>query len=144
MTIAAQQFALITDATQMMYRQMHPNWIVNSRVSSMAFRPSAKDNKKLSVRTSAKTTAEGAYKFQVETLGLKSLGSWGISIEEVFKIEMKCFESPITTVPQDPSHCHIDFAGLSNRETQDKADKLANYARARGALYTPPESTSGE
>lgn len=129
---------VITKAELLTYREIHPSWIVNSRMSSQAFKPTKKDNNKLSVRNSEKITAEESYKFQTQQLGFQSVGNCALYIREVVEVSLQCIESPISTPPIDPSHCHIDFTGLTGGQVQTKADKLVNFARTRGFTYQPP------
>lgn len=128
----------ITDPNLDMYRQIHPSWVQHSRVTSMAFKPTKKDDKKLSVANSGKTTAEAAFKHHTETLKRPSLGSWGLSVKFINESELKCFEDPVTTDPKDPAHSFLDFQGLTNTQVEQRAAKLANHARDRGPLFAPP------
>lgn len=136
MTGTASQFMEKVDL--LVIREIHPNWIVNSRLSSQAFKPTKKDNSKLSLRNSEKISPIESYKFQTEKLNFQSAGNCAIKISEVAEVALQCIESPITTEPVDPSHCHIDFSGLTGGQIQTKADKLVNFARTRGFLYQPP------
>ena len=130
--------AVITKIELLTYREVHPTWVVNSRLSSQAFKPTKKDAGKLSIRNSEKITAEASYKFQTEKLNFKSVGNWAISVGEIIENALQCIESPKVDEPQDPSHCHMDFATLTGGQIQTKADKLVVAARNRGPTYQPP------
>lgn len=126
---------VITTADLLVYREIHPSWVVNSRLSSQAFKPTKKDEGRLSVRNSDKITAEDCHKFQTEKLNLKSMGNYGVTIGEISEASLQCFESPITSEPVDPSHCHISFVSLTGSQIQTKADKLVSAARSRGQIH---------
>lgn len=126
----------LTNSSLFLYRQIHPKWIVNSRVTSLAFKPSKNHNYELSVSSSEKTTAAQAFDFHTKTLSKESVGVFGVTVEEVIQVELKTYESPKMDVPQDLAHCHIDFTDkLTNSQLQNKADKLVSNARDRGQLH---------
>lgn len=39
----------LSDAGELLHRQVHPNWIRDGRITSQAFRPTKKDDNKLSI-----------------------------------------------------------------------------------------------
>ena len=41
--------------------------------------------------------------------------------------------------PETPAHALVEFAGLSNSQAKQRADRLADLARQRGRLYPPGE-----
>lgn len=125
----------ITTPELLMYRQIHPNWEVDSRITSQAFVPTTKDNNHLSVSRSDHASAQDSFDYHTKLLQLKSIGTWAVNVSEVNQLGLKCFDSPKTTPPPDPSHSHIDFSSLTNGQKKNLGDKLANFARTRGKLY---------
>lgn len=65
------------------YRQVNPNWLAGGVPSSQAFGPTPKDEDKLSVDDASKVSAEAAWRHFTEKLGLRSVGTWAVSLGEV-------------------------------------------------------------
>lgn len=134
--MSAVPYSELTNSSLFLYRQIHPTWVVNSRVTSMAFKPSKNHNFELSVSSSDKTTEQQSFVFHTQTLSKQSVGVWAVTVEEVLQVELKTYESPKMDDPKDPAHCHVDFTNqLTNSQLQNKADKLVSNARDRGQLH---------
>ena len=58
---------------ELLFRQIHPNFITESRVTSQAFLPTAKDNKKLSVNRNTLTSAKEAFDLHTQKKNLQSI-----------------------------------------------------------------------
>ena len=124
----------LDDPYELLFRQVHPNWIVDGVPSSQAFNPTKKDEGKLSVALESKTDAEGAYRHHVEVLGLASVGTWAITVGEADEAQRASFPEPLKN---DPAHGFVDFRGLT-RGAAEKASKiLLARANVRGCLYSP-------
>lgn len=124
------------DRKELLFRQVHPSFIQAGRVTSQAFRPTPKDEKKLSTNRSTKTTAKESYTLHTKEKKLSSDGVWGVTVEEVNEIaDLEIIEDPLEN-PLDLSHTLIDFSKLTP-ESSVKAigSKLADKARSRGCLY---------
>jgi hypothetical protein len=129
------------DKNELLLRQVHPHFIQEGRVSSVAFRPTPKDQKKLSVNRGSLTTPERSFDLHTREKGLQSSGVWGVSVEEVCAMQdLSIEEDPISAPIPDPSHGLIDFSQIeSESRIQKLASKLAEKARARGCLFSPLE-----
>jgi len=115
----------------LLLRQIHPDFIQNQRVSSQAFRPTPKDERKLSVYDGDLITPAEACKHYTKTLNLKSTGVLGVSVKECKECEL-----PVTPDPAPfLEHVLIDFSGYSNKAIEKKAKQLKAKAEARGWLY---------
>jgi hypothetical protein len=125
--------------SHLLYRQVHPAWVQDTRVSSQAFKPSKKDEDKLSVSDGTKTSPLDSYNRFVN-LKFKSSGVWAVSTLEVENAGLSAFSEPVTTPEPDPAHAYIDFTDLTNSQQQKAADKLAASARARGCVFRRPDS----
>jgi len=119
---------------EFLYRQVHPQWIVDSEPSSQAFKPTKKDGGMLSIALGSKTTAEDAFLHHTHALKLASGGTWAVTVGEVAAVELSSFER---SLDDSPAHGLIDFRGLSRRATELKAKLLLAGARDRGCLYQP-------
>ncbi len=74
---------MITDADELLFRQVNPNWIREGRVSSQAFRPMPKDEGLLSVDRGSMTTPEASFRLLTEGVDAhvrRHLGGgrWGV------------------------------------------------------------------
>jgi hypothetical protein len=121
----------LSDGAELMYRQVHPNWVDDGLPS--AFRPTKKDAKMLSVAQGSKISAEAAFVRHTEMLGLRSAGTWGVNVGEVTAANLKCFADP---EPDDPSHAFIDFSDISRRKPEAKSQLLTVHAQRRGCLHS--------
>lgn len=125
------------------YRQVNPTWLANGVPSSQAFGPTPKDEDKLSVDDAAKVSAQEAWRHFTEKLGLRSVGTWAVSLTEVEEAGDLMVASSPTVVAEDPAknnpaHCHVDFSQVSTKgRKKQKAQHLAIKATARGCLYQP-------
>lgn len=114
-------------------RQIHPSFIQEGRVTSQAFRPTPKDQEKLSVYDGDMMDAKSAWKHYTETLGHTSVGALGVTVSE-------CESLDLTAAP-DPEpfreHVLIDFSMHGRKQIETRAKKLKSHAESRGRLYQP-------
>jgi hypothetical protein len=123
---------LLTEHSEILYRQVHPSWIDGGVPTSQAFTPSPKDKGELSIARSSLTTAEAAHKHYTTVLGCASAGSWAITVGEADKAALESFGDPLSN---DPAHGFVDFRGLSKNEAKRRGTLLAARARERGRLH---------
>ena len=69
------------DAT-VVYRQIHPSFVQAGFPTSQAFRPTPKDESKLSVYDGDQITAENAFQHYINDLNLSSVGVMGLTVSE--------------------------------------------------------------
>jgi hypothetical protein len=123
------------------YRQVNPNWLADGVPSSQAFGPTPKDKNKLSVDDASKVSAEGSWRHFTEKLGLQSVGTWAVSMDEVEEAGDLVVAASPKVVAEDPAkdnpaHCDVDFSHVSSKgQKKRKAQLLAMKATARGCLY---------
>jgi hypothetical protein len=120
----------VTDDT-LLLRQVHPGFVQNSRPSSQAFRPTPKDENKLSVYDGDLITPEASQRHYTGELGLASAGVLGVTVRE-------CGEQGLTVASSPevfPEHAHIDFAAFSASQVEKKGKKLLALALVRDWLY---------
>ena len=112
----------------LLFRQVNPHWIRQGRVTSQAFRPTAKDQGRLSVYDGDQLTAHQAYVHYTSSLGLPSAGVLAVNVKECGQQGL-----PVTPDPDPfPEHVVIDFSSCSNTETRTKAKHLRCAAVGRG------------
>ena len=119
--------------SSLLLRQIHPTFVQNGRVISSAFRPTPKDEKRLSVSDGRRISPEGAWKRFTETLHLDSTGVLGVTFLECESISLPVCEDPKN---EQPDHMVIDFTHLDTSGKIDRAAKtLCRFATERDWLY---------
>jgi hypothetical protein len=138
----------LSDEEEIVLRQVHPSFLRDGRPSSQAWKPTKKDEGRLSVSRSSVSEPKAAFEHHTRAMQLASAGTWGVTVGECGTQELKVYPDPLPPtplVPADPSHAFIDFTGLPNSRVEAKATKLGRYASERGALYLPePPAASPE
>lgn len=127
------KFDLMQSQT-LLHRQIHPNHLQKSDVSSLAFeassaafKPTPKDNDQLSMYNGDKFTAKEA--FDHFTANYTSIGVLAVSNQEVQATGLSATED---NTPFD-GHAYIDFSGLeTNGQQKSKAKILKKHAIQRG------------
>ena len=117
----------------MLIRQIHPSFVQDGRVTSQAFRPTPKDDNKLSTYDGDQIDPESAWKHYTGTLGFQSDGALGVTVAECDDLEL--------TVVSDPApfreHVLIDFSEHERKQIEKRAKKLRAHAVNRYWLYQP-------
>lgn len=127
------------DADNKLFRQVHPSFVqgdsVSSQVfSSQTFKPTPKDENRLSVYNEALFTAKESFEHFLEQ-GYISAGVVGVSKKECDAENLPVNED---NIPFE-GHCSIDYNGLGAGCIKKKAKKLKNYATKRGWVYINSE-----
>jgi hypothetical protein len=115
-------------------RQIHPTWLKDGRVASLAFTPSKKDEGLLSVYDGDQLEPEPAWQHFTSVLNRASIGVLAVTGNECASLELEYRPDP----DQFTEHAVIDFTGLSNSKVKDKAQRLREFAVGRGWLYRAP------
>jgi hypothetical protein len=135
----------LSDDEELLFRQVHPSFVRDGRPSSQAFRPTAKDAGKLSVSRGSLTTPDRAFKLHTEGLGLRSAGTWAVSVGECREEGLNVLPDPLTSPPEkiaDPAHALVDFAPYPKNQAEARGARLARKAVDRGKMH-PPLSPDG-
>lgn len=114
----------------LLLRQIHPNFIKQGRPTSAAFRPTPKDEHKLSVYDGDMITAAAAFA-HYRGRKLESAGVQAVTVEECASQDLSVYSSPA----EFPEHAEIDFSGLSNSQCEKRGKKLREAAVIRGWLH---------
>ena len=115
----------------LLYRQIHPDFVQNGRPTSQAFRPTPKDENKLSAYHGDKIQPKASWDHYTGVLGYASVGVMGITNAECAAQSLPVHSDGIPF----PEHCSIDFSSLTKSATEKIAKNLAMDAVARGWLY---------
>ena len=120
----------------LLYRQVSAAYVQLGEITSQVFRPTGKDNKRLSVYDSSQITAEDAWKHFVQVLNYKSIGVVAVAVQECTDLQLGVESDP---VPFE-EHVIIDFTDLSRSQIERKADSLKQRALERDWQFGPVET----
>ena len=116
----------------LLYRQIHPSWITEGEVGSQAFRPSKKDEGKLSVHDGEQVEAIDSWSHYTRVENFESVGVMAVTVGECKSLGLSVNPSPKLLTP---FHCEIDFTEFSGNQRKIKSQQLADFAKARGWQY---------
>jgi len=123
-----------------LYRQVHESWIKNSRPTSQAFKPTPKDNNRLSVHYGAMLTAEEAWLYYTKQLQLDSGGVVAVTVAECNFLDLPVEPNAVSLAKSDSiRHAEINFESFSGNTLKKKARQLREFAMQRGWLYQPKQ-----
>jgi hypothetical protein len=115
----------------LLLRQINPSWCQNGRVTSQAFKPTKKDNKRLSVYNGDLIDAAAAWRHYTTELKFQSVGALAVAGFECAGLDLRYHEDP----EPFPEHAVVDFSPHSNSQIETKAKLLLKKALDRGWLY---------
>ncbi len=118
-------------ANTLLFRQIHPSFVQNGRVTSQPFRPTPKDESLLSVYDGDLISPEKSWLHFTTKLMQQSVGTMAVSVAECAAENLPSRPDPDTF----PEHAAIDFSGLTDKECRTKSKKLQAKALERGWLY---------
>ncbi len=116
----------------LLYRQIHPSWVREGRITSQAFHPTSKDDSRLSVYDGDQITPEDAWNHYVSVLNYASTGVGAVSVEDCEQQQLAAVPGPRSGFPE---HALIDFAELTRNQVRRAARRLARYANDRGWMF---------
>ena len=116
----------------LLWRQVHPSWVQKGRVSSQLFKPTQKDEGKLSVNDGDQVTAEASWT-RYTGGGFESAGVVSVSHSECNGL----YVPVVLDGRPDPDHAFLDFRPFSRSKINQVADLLSAFARSRGWCYGP-------
>lgn len=117
----------------LLHRQVHPSWIQQGRVTSQAFKPTPKDNHKVSVYDGDLVDARGSWRHFTGELGCESAGVLAVSVLECCEQQLNAYPDP----EPFPEHAVIDFTGHAENQIRKKAKSLRSFAQQRGWQFVP-------
>ena len=122
----------------LLLRQVHPAFVqadfISSQVffiTSQVFKPTPKDEGKLSAYNGEKFTPLTSFEHFLQNPVCTSAGVVAVTVQECAKEALIAFEN---NNPFD-GHTVISYSGLANNQIDKKAKKLRNIAMERGWLY---------
>lgn len=137
--MSAGGYPQISDADELLYRQIHPTCAPDGKVGSNGFDPHrTREPDKLSVARSTLTNPADAFATHIRQ-GKKSAGTWAVSVAECAAIGLAVHSDP---TDEDPAHAFISFAGFSKDKSKEVAQLLKAAAIKRGPLFLPPPTSN--
>jgi hypothetical protein len=136
----------LTDESELLFRQIHPDLMQNGEPSSSGFRPKDSDQNMLSVDRSTVTTASGSHALYTGN-GYKSAATYGLSVGEFNLHDISCRPDPLTAVngrSANPAHALADFSKHGTSKQKTLAKKIKKLAVARGVLHPVDTSTEDD
>jgi hypothetical protein len=115
----------------MLLRQIHPSFVQNGRVTSQAFRPTPKDEFRLSVDNGDRVSPEASWQRFSANPTCKSIGVQAVSNSECMVHELTVLEDGTP----HPEHCSLDFAAFDKKTIEKKSKQLRAKADTRGWLF---------
>ena len=121
------------NSNTVLLRQVHPSFFQNGRVTSQVFRPTPKDEQKVSLYDGDKIGPEPAHRHYTEVLECASIGVLGVTVAECEELELPAIEDP----EPFPEHIVLDFSAFEKKAVETKAKLLKAKAEIRGWLFGP-------
>ena len=122
----------MNDETEL-YRQIHPNWIEHGCATYLAFRPTPKDHRHLSVYDGSQITPKLAWRHYVDNVSNQSGGVLAVTVKECLTQQL----TPVSDPESFKEHAVIDFGDTSNSQVRNKAKELNVAANNRGWRFRP-------
>lgn len=122
------------DGNTLLLRQIHPKFVQGDKVTSQAFRPTPKDEGKLSVYDGDQIEPEPAWQHFIQDPKCSSAGVMAVTGGECEALKLPY---QLTGHPY-AEHAEIDFTALNTNQTEKASKKLKAKAEARGWLYRAP------
>ena len=133
----------LTEQNEVLYRHIHPDFLDGDEPSSDRFRPSKKDENKLSVDRSSIHDAETSHKIYTST-GRKSAAIFGVSVGEFGGKSIDCLEDPVVArdatdtepaVPENRAHALANYSAHSEKDQKNVAKELKRLAMQRKKIF---------
>lgn len=134
----------LTEDRELVWRQIHPSFVHDGRVSSQAFTPTPKDAGELSVTRSSLVDAQDTFEHYTETLGHPSVGVYSVTVGEVTQEGLRTVDDSNVSDGEirPPAHAYIDFKAVSGKAAKRVGGGLRAKAEARGWAHDTGTATT--
>lgn len=116
-----------------LFRQVHPIFVQEGKITSQVFRPTPKDQLMLSCYNSSMISAKQSYEHFTKNPDCQSVGVVSV-------LEAECTQEQLNIVHDGvpfPEHSSIDFSPYNEGQRKKKSKKLADLSSLRGFEYKP-------
>ena len=127
----------ISNAEEIMFRQVHPILYLAGAVASSAFLPTEDDRDQMSVDRGSLTTPKTSFDLYREN-GRQSAAVYGVSVGEFTVEDIPCQPDPLPATENlkaNPAHAYADYNGIGTNQRKKKAQRLRTAALRRGLLH---------
>lgn len=129
----------LSDDDEILFRQIHPDFLIDGVPASNRFKPSNKDEGMMSVDRGALTTAAESHSLYVNQ-GLKSAAVFGLAVGELGDEGIDVYDDPISKdssegILANPAHALADYNSCSEAKWKVISKRLKRAAIARGKLH---------
>jgi hypothetical protein len=124
---------------ELLFRQVHPKWVLDGHVASTSFAPNTNDKGLMSIDRGSLVDPAESFRRYLES-GLQTGGTWAVTVGECAAEELRVFEDP---TPTNDAHGFVDFRNLTNGSVARKSKKLRAHAMERGRLHPLTQSADG-
>jgi len=127
----------LIDQSEVLFRQIHPTFYEKGEPSSQPFKPTEKDDNRLSVDRSALTTAADSCDLY-RANGHASVAVYGLTVGEFTTEKINCHSDPLKasdTQLANPAHAFANYADFGSSSQKNIAKRLKRMAIARGCLH---------
>ncbi|MDQ8732407.1 hypothetical protein [Bradyrhizobium sp. LHD-71] len=131
----------LSDHDEVLFRQIHPGFVEDGVPSSQPFRPTPKDQNKLSVDRSSAITPEASFTLFQENGGA-TIAVYGLSVGDFASEAIICHPDPLPEL-NNPAHAIADYSPHKTSQHKTIAKRLKRLAIARGCFH-PRASTKAE
>jgi len=129
--------AIIEDAAELQWRQVHPNFVDEGVVSREAFRGTSDAPEEVSTIRESVATAEAAHHHYIGAQRRTSAGTWAVTIAEVETAGCRTVDDSACDLVDTPGHSYIDLRGRSRADKKVARASLATAATIRGRQFPP-------
>lgn len=127
----------MTDDTELL-RQVHPSWVQAGRATSQTFKPTPKDQGKLSTYDGDMIQPEPAWKHYTS----KNLASAGVLAVTVSEFKQEDLPAQFDGTDDFPCHVSVDYNGVPEKQIEKKSKRLRDVAHARGWKFIGPTESA--
>lgn len=127
----------LTNAEEMLFRQIHPKCIHDGEPASDRFKPQPNDAGLMSVDRGSLTDAAASHALYIST-GNQSAAVYGVSVGEFRSEAVECRDDPLEAIketPANPAHALADYTPHEEKKWKLISKRLTQKAKARGRLH---------
>lgn len=127
----------LTNADEVLFRQIHPNCIYDGEPASDRFKPQPNDAGLMSVDRASLSDAATSHALYTST-GNLSGAVYGVTVGEFGEEVVECRDDPLQATedaPANPAHALADYTPHEEKKWKLISKRLTQKAKARGRLH---------
>ncbi len=131
---------IIADPEEILLRQVHPQFYVDGKLGSRAFKPNSGDAGFMSADRECVHSAEEAFLHYTQQMKKHSACVCALTVEEFVGENISCKEDPLLAVhgvEANPAHALLDYNKHEEKAWKNIAQRLKGLAEKRGIRFKP-------